>query len=171
TLERFKARLVARGFSQVYKEDYTDIFAPTICINTLRTFFAIVAALNLECCQYNIKNAFIKAALQERIYFFAPKEILVISGYSLRVLCSLYGLKQAAKDWNTLCKDHLITLNFKQSLADLCLFIYKDKKITFLVYFYKNLRKRFNTKNLGEIKKILGMRITRNRRTRKLFLD
>ena len=57
-IERFKARLVARGFSQVQGEDFNETFAPTMRIDTLRIFLAIVAAENLECRQFYIKNAF-----------------------------------------------------------------------------------------------------------------
>ncbi|KAI0991408.1 hypothetical protein K3495_g16779, partial [Podosphaera aphanis] len=49
TIERYKARLVARGFSQQYGIDYTETFAPTARMDTFRLFFALVANFNLEC--------------------------------------------------------------------------------------------------------------------------
>lgn len=187
TLERFKARLVARGFSQIHGEDYDQTFAPTVRTDTLRIFLAMVAANDLECRQYDVKNAFTESSLQERIFLSAPQGVHVTPGYSLRVLRSLYGLKQAARDWNLLCKSELKRLGFIQSLADPCLFTHAAKGITLLVYvddiaaaakdsasltwFYNNFRKRFNTKDLGEISKILGMRVTRNRPQRELFID
>src|SRR5436190_12165342 len=66
--ERFKARLVARGFSQVHGQDYTETFAPTVQMDTLRLFLATVAAEDLECAQFDIKNAFTEAHLKEKIY-------------------------------------------------------------------------------------------------------
>lgn len=69
SLDRFKARLVARGFSQTYGEDYTDTFAPTVRMDTLRVFLAIVAAEDLECRQYDIKNAFTEATLKEKYIY------------------------------------------------------------------------------------------------------
>ena len=48
-IKRFKARLVARGFSQVHSQDYTKTFAPIVRIDTLQIFLAIVAAKDLKC--------------------------------------------------------------------------------------------------------------------------
>lgn len=115
TLERYKARLVARGFSQVYGEDFTETFAPTVRMDTLRVFLAMVAAENLECRQYDIKNAFTEATLKERNYLSAPAGVPVKDGHCLRALKSLYGLKQAARDWNTVYSVYLRELGFMQS--------------------------------------------------------
>ncbi|CAL3968521.1 unnamed protein product [Diplocarpon coronariae] len=78
-------------------------------------------------------------------------------------------------------------MGFVQSLADLCLFTYAERGIKLLLYvddiaaaaktttqldwFFMTIRKRFNTKDLGGIHKILGIRVTRNRSTRELWLD
>ncbi|KAI1006874.1 hypothetical protein K3495_g1336 [Podosphaera aphanis] len=82
SLERYKARLVARGFSQIYGHDCTEIFAPTVRMDTLRVFLAIFAAENLECRhgQYDIKNAFKEATLKERIYLSPPAGVPVKDG-------------------------------------------------------------------------------------------
>jgi hypothetical protein len=187
SVERFKARLVARGFSQVLGEDYFETFAPTVRADTLRTFLALVAAEDLECSHFDIKNAFTESSLKERIYLLPPPGVPVRDGYVLRVLRSLYGLKQSARDWNRLCRDHLLQSGFTQSLADPCLFVCPKKSLMLLVYvddivaaspsrqnvqwLYQTLSSRFNTKDLGEISKVLGIRVTRNRKTRELFLD
>ena len=187
SIERFKARLVARGFSQVHGEDYFETFAPTVRIDTLRMLLALVAAEDLECYHFDIKNAFTESTLAEKIYLSQPQGVAVRDGHVLRVLRSLYGLKQAARDWNLLCRDHLISGGFIQSKADPCLFTLPDKSMVILVYvddivaaarmvsqidwFDSHLASRFNTKNLGEIQKILGIRVTRNRKDRTLFID
>src|SRR5436190_16811821 len=178
TVEWFKARLVARGFSQVYREDYTETFAPTVQMDTLQIFLAIVAAEDLECCQYDIKNAFTESKLQEKIYLSKPDGVPVHSGYALWTLWSLYGLKQSVRDWNLLAKKFLISIGFQQSLADPCLYVHAKRGIMLLLYiddiaaaskhspeldwFYSQLSARFNAKDLGEIQKILGVRVTWN---------
>lgn len=59
TLDKLKARLVARDFSQMFEVDYTDTFAPTVKFDTLRLFLVIVALENLKCHQVNVNNVFI----------------------------------------------------------------------------------------------------------------
>src|SRR5436190_3450289 len=127
TVEWFKARLVARGFSQVYREDYTETFTPTVQMDTLWIFLAIVAAKDLECCQYNIKNTFTESELQEKIYLSKPDGIPVCPGYALQALWSLDGLKQSTRDRNLLAKKFLISIGFQQSLTDPCLYVYTKR--------------------------------------------
>ena len=187
TFELFKARLVARGFTQQYGVDYTETFAPTVQMATMRAFLSIVAAEDLHCWQFDIKNTFTESIMKEVVYLRPPKGVKVTKGMSLRVLRSLYGLKQSARDWNKLLQSEMVKWGFIQSLADPCLFTHKSRGLIGLVYvddiaiagkstanlnwFNKTLSNRFNTKNLGGILKILGMRITRNRQTRTLFID
>ena len=187
SVERFKARLVARGFSQEYGIDYTETFAPTVRIDTLRIFLAIVAKLDLECCHFDIKNAFTESQLKEDIYLSPPEGVDVKKGKVLKALRSLYGLKQASRDWSLLLKAFLIEIGFTQSLADPCLSVHSERRIWLLVYvddipaaaqrqteldwFYKVLSARFHAKNLGEISKILGVRVTRDRRNKTIYLD
>jgi Reverse transcriptase (RNA-dependent DNA polymerase) len=187
TIERFKARLVARGFSQIHGHDYTETFAPTVRMDTLRLFLAAVAAEDLECAQFDIKNAFTESHLKEKIYLTAPKGVEVKKGCVLQVLRSLYGLKQAARDWNLLIKKELLNWGFVQSLADPCMFRHEERGIKLLVYvddivaaarkqdqidwFYKQLSGRFDAKNLGEIGKILGVRVARDRANRTIYID
>ncbi len=156
-------------------------------MDTLRLFLAIVAIEDLECSQYNIKNAFTKSYLKKEIYLEPPKDILLKKGYVWQVLQSLYSLKQAARDWNKLIRKELICWGFVQSLVDPCIFIHSKNSVKLLVYinnivaaakkqgeldqFYKTLLERFNTKNLEEISKILRARITYNRKNWTLNID
>jgi hypothetical protein len=67
-------------------------------MNTLRIFFALVALEDLKCYHFNIKNAFTESFLKEKIYLTQPKGVPIKNGYMLRVLRSLYGLKQSASN-------------------------------------------------------------------------
>lgn len=67
-IERFKARLVARGFSQEPGIDYDKVFAPILRFESLRMLMAIIAILGLEACQMDVYNAYLEGELKEKIY-------------------------------------------------------------------------------------------------------
>ncbi|KAI0993875.1 hypothetical protein K3495_g14309, partial [Podosphaera aphanis] len=134
TVERYKARLVARGFSQQFGIDYTETFAPTARMDTFRLFFAMVAKFNLECHHYDIKNAFTESTLQEDIFLAPPEGVNVSEGKVLKAMRSLYGLKQAGRDWNLLLKGFLVSIGLEKSRADPCLYVHHGKQIWILVY-------------------------------------
>jgi hypothetical protein len=156
-------------------------------MDTLRLFLAIIAEQDLECSHFDIKNAFTKSRLKEDIFLAPPEGVTVTTRKVLKALRSLYGLKQAGRDWNLLLRDFLKSQGFTQSHADPCIFVHYPKGIYLLVYvddiavaskdqagidwFLNILSERFNTKNLGEISKILGVRITRDRSNRTIYLD
>lgn len=112
SVERFKARLVARGFSQKYGIDFEDTFAPTVRHDTLRAFLAVVSMEDLELHSVDVNNAFTESTLKEDIYMQPPPGLELPPGKVLHILRSLYGLKQAARDWNQLCVSKLRKLGF-----------------------------------------------------------
>jgi hypothetical protein len=77
TIERFKARLVARGFSQAYRLDYDEIFVLTVRMDMLQLFFDIVSFEDLECWYFDIKNAFTESKLKEKIFVQPPPNIKI----------------------------------------------------------------------------------------------
>ena len=187
SLDKLKARLVARGFSQVCGVDYSDTFAPTVRFDTLRLFMVIVALEDLECHQIDVNNAFTESFLKEKIYMQPPPGVNVSPGQVLLIKRSLYGLKQAARDWHEKCIKALLKLGFIQTPADPCLLRHPERDIILLVYvddvsiaaksmknvdwFKKEFGKVFKIKDLGEMSKILGIKITRNRKNRTLRMD
>src|SRR5204862_2866366 len=65
---RLKARLVARGFSQIYGIDYLDTYAPVVRLATIRILFAIAAIFGLEMEQMDIVSAFLEGQHEEESY-------------------------------------------------------------------------------------------------------
>jgi len=187
TLDKLKARLVARGFSQMFGIDYEDTFAPTIRFDTLRLFLVLVALEDLECHQVDVNNAFTESFLKEVIYMAPPPGVELPPGQALRILRSLYGLKQAARDWHERCVKELRKLGFQQCSADPCLLTHSTRSIMLLLYvddvgiasksihdvnwFKDEFKRIFKIKDLGEMSKILGIRITRDRKNRTLRMD
>jgi hypothetical protein len=72
SIDRYRARLVLKGFRQRFGIDYTDVFAPVVRMSTVRLFFSMVASHDLECHQIDIKNAFVQGDLEEEIYMQQP---------------------------------------------------------------------------------------------------
>jgi hypothetical protein len=178
TVERYKARLVVKGFAQVEGVDYFDVYAPVCKFAALRGLLAVAAAQDLEVYHVDIKTAFLHAPLEEELYMDQPP------GYKqgtkvCRLLKSVYGLKQAPRAWHELLKQELEGLGFRQSHSDPALFIRDDPLCWVLVYvddmlavckgraFVINLiaktRKVFELRDLGPVQKFVGFQIERNR--------
>ena len=100
---RFKARLCARGFSEVEGLDYAQTFSPVIRYNSLRVFLALVTPLDLELVQFDVKTAFLYGDLEEDIVMEIPEGLVTDIDKKkvvYKLLKSWYGLKQAARCWN-----------------------------------------------------------------------
>lgn len=134
SIDRFKARLVARGFSQQYGIDFHETFAPTMRADALRILLAIIALEDLEAHQVDVNNAFTEAKLKETIYMEPPPGMDVPDGHVLQVCQSLYGLKQAARDWYDLCTSVLREMGFDPLVSEPCVF--RNKKTGMFIGLY-----------------------------------
>lgn len=79
TLDKYKARLVARGFSQKEGIDYEETFAPTAKMSTIRLVLALVAQFNWKVHQMDVKSAFLNGDLQEEVYMTQPPGFKIAS--------------------------------------------------------------------------------------------
>jgi len=183
---RYKVRLVVRGFMQEHGVDYFETFAPVMAYRTLRVLLSLAASLNLEIKQFDIVTAFLHAPVKEEIYMDLP------DGYSVddmvaKLHKAIYGIKQAPRAWNTLLNQVLVGLGFKRMRSDSCVYshghiilavfvddiivLYPLQHESLWISLRDQLMTRFRTKDLGDAQIILGMRITRDRHHRSLFLD
>ena len=67
-IERYKTRLVAQGYNQLYDIDYRETFAPVEKMNTVRILIALAVQFDWSLQQYDVKNAFLHGELEEEIY-------------------------------------------------------------------------------------------------------
>ena len=95
-VERKKSRLVARGFTQTYGEDYIETFAPVAKLHTIRIVLSLAVNLGWGLWQMDVKNAFLQGEHEDEVYMHPPPglEHLVKSGNVLRLKKAIYGLKQ-----------------------------------------------------------------------------
>jgi hypothetical protein len=92
-VERYKARLVARGFQQTQGLDYDETFAPVAHMTTIRTLIAVVASYSWTISQMDVKIAFLNCDLHEKVYMHPPPGADAPPGHVCRLRRALYGLK------------------------------------------------------------------------------
>lgn len=176
---RYKARLVARGFTQTKGINYNETFAPVVRHSTLRLLFALAAELNLKIDHMDVITAFLNGELLEKVYMKQPKgfEEKGKENHVCLLNKALYGLKQAPRAWYDKLNKALIELGFKRSENEPCIYIRKrESSLMFIavyvddllifwnneseISFLKNkLKMKFEMKDLGEADTFLGIKI------------
>lgn len=121
-----RARLVALGYSQIPGVDYTENFAPVINDVTFRIILLLMLIKRFDAEIIDVETAFLYGTLEEEIYMKVPEglsEIITVpDGTCLKVLKSLYGLVQAARQWWKTFLSFLVTkLGYTRSEIDPCL--------------------------------------------------
>jgi Reverse transcriptase (RNA-dependent DNA polymerase) len=178
-VERYKARLVVKNYTQTYGIDYQETFAPVAKMNTVRILFSLAVNQNWTLYQLDVKNAFLQRVLEEEVYMLIPpghKEENN-SNFVCKLKKSIYGLKQSPRAWYEKLSSYLISCGFITSKADSSLFVNLDKYDTTIILVYvdniiitgnnlekirqvkKQLRKNFDIKDLGLLKYFLGIEI------------
>jgi histone deacetylase 1/2 len=98
---KYKARFVARGFTQVYGYDYTETYSPVAHSNSIRTILSITASEDLELFQMDIETAFQHQVLKEDVYMEQPAGFIkpgtTAESHVCKLQKALYGLKQARR--------------------------------------------------------------------------
>ena len=178
-IERYKARLVVKGYRQIEGIDYDEVFAPVSKYATLRAVLAVAAARDYEIHQVDIKNAFVQGDLKEEVWIGQPEGYTTNPGLACRLIKALYGLKQAPRTWHNRLHEELIAMGFTSSEADASLYAHQTEEAFITVYvddilviakgtalaisIKERLKKAFNARDLGEANYYLGMSITRDR--------
>ena len=190
SIDKFKARLVADGNTQKHGVDFNRVFATVVKALTIRLVLAIAAARDYNLTSLDIRQAYLQATIDEDLYMRAPPGINSRGGELVcKLRRSLYGLKQAGREWAQLLSSFLVSWGFVRSTIDVCLYTYEQSGsiLWALVYvddilivdscpdlrarFVADISKRFPTEDKGELEWILNTAITRDRAARTLNLS
>lgn len=181
SIDRYKARLVARGFSQTYGLDYEETFSPVAKITTVRVLLALAANKSWRLWQMDVKNAFLHGELDREIYMEQPKgfESKSHPSYVCKLKKALYGLKQAPRAWYGKIAEFLVQSGYLMTPADSSLFVKtREGKVAIVLVYVDdliitgdhveeiqqirgNLSVRFQMKELGELNHFLGLEVER----------
>ena len=96
-VERYKARLVAQGFSQVEGFDYNETYSPVARFTSIRFILSISSILGLVVHQMDVETAFSNTDLKEEIYMHPPIGMTIREGHVLKLKKTFYGLKQSPR--------------------------------------------------------------------------
>ncbi|KAI3755705.1 hypothetical protein L1987_55511 [Smallanthus sonchifolius] len=181
TIDKYKVRLVIKGYKQREGLDYFDTYSPVTRITSIRLVLAIAAIRNLEVHQMDVKTAFLNGNLEEEIYMEQPEGFVAIGQEKkvCKLVKSLYGLKQAPKQWHQRFDHVMLDAGFKINECDICVYVKDTSNGYVILCLYvddmliagsdekiitstKNMLKaRFDMKDMGFADLILGVKITR----------
>jgi Reverse transcriptase (RNA-dependent DNA polymerase) len=137
-VDRFKAQLVAKGYTQTYGVDYEETFAPVAKMNIVRTLISCAVNLRWDLCQLDVKNAFLYGDLKEEVFMEIPPGFAneQLRDKVCRMKRSLYDLKQSPRAWFERFSMTMKRLGYRQSDTDHTMFIQrKDEKICILIVY------------------------------------
>jgi hypothetical protein len=177
-VERYKAKLVARSFTQTFGVNYNETFAPVTKFVSIRYILTLATIEDMEIHQIDIKTTFFNGDLKEEIYMEQPEGFTQEGEHLVcKLHKSLYGLKQSPRAWNQKLDAFLKIIEFVRSDADFSVYLAQVGDVKFFIVVYINdlilmcnikdkllqmkeeLSRKFEMKDLGNLHFFLGMEV------------
>ena len=181
---KYKSRWVVRGYEQREGVDFNETYAPTVKSMAYKLLFARIAALDLECDQVDINTAFLNGDIDTQVYVEQPEGFEDGTGRVCLLKKSLYGLKQAPRIWYRTLRTWLAQYGLKPCSVDSSIFYNDELQVAVYVDdmvlagsrkaiddFKAAINNRFPITDIGPIQWFLGIKITRDRRNRTIYLS
>jgi Reverse transcriptase (RNA-dependent DNA polymerase) len=181
---RYKASLVAQGFTQIPGVDYKETYSPVVDAITLRFLISLTITENLQMRLMDIVTAYLYGSLDNDIYMKVPEGLKMPEAfksksreiYSIKLKRSLYGLKQSGRMWYNRLSEYLIKEGYKSNIISSCVFIKRSISSFIIIAVYvddlniigspeeiektaKLLKNEVEMKDLGVTKLCIGLQI------------
>ncbi|KAM1225989.1 hypothetical protein ACFX2G_045625 [Malus domestica] len=181
---RYKARLVAQGFSQRPWIDYDETYSPVMDVITFRYLISLVVSEKLDMQLMDVVTAYLYGDLDTEIYMKVPERLTLTGSniskprntLSIRLRRSLYGLKQSGRMWYNRLSEYLTSQGYVNNELCPCVFIKKSHSEFAIVAVYvddmnligtpeelartaSHLKSKFEMKDLGKTRYCLGLEI------------
>jgi hypothetical protein len=181
-LIKFKARLVALGYSQQEGIDFDETYSPVLRYGTLRALIALAAAHGLHMCQMDVITAYLNGVIDREVYMKQPPghEVNGKERFVCKLKKGLYGLRQSGRLWYERMNKELLRLGFTRLESDNCVYIRSSNESTTIIGLYvddlmvlsdctiaidgvkRGLVSAFDMKDLGKPSFILGIRVVQD---------
>lgn len=180
-IEKYKARLVARGHTQEAGVDYEEIFAPVARYEIIRTLLAAAVEEEMHVHQMDVVSAYVQGNLNDEVFMEQPEAFMEKGD---RRVCKLhkplYGLKQSGREWYKRLDEFVTRQGGCRNEADPCVYVFgkNEKRVIMIIYVddlilaskdlkelntvKKKLKSKFEIVDLGEITDILGIHVERD---------
>ena len=141
-VEKYKARFVAWGYSQVEGIEYKETFALVMRYSSIRSILALSTRMGWKIHQMDVKTTFLNGFIEEEVYIEQPKgfEMIDRESHACRVNRALYALKKEPRAWYTNIENYFTRLGFIKSEEDASLYhILVDCKLFIIVLYVDDL--------------------------------